>query len=80
MKRNRVFISLFIVVVLAFGFVAGRATADQPHMQIALDHLRAAKTELQVAERDKAGHREKAVDLVNRAIGQVEAGIAAGRR
>jgi hypothetical protein len=80
MRRNRVFISLFIVLILAVGFVAGRASADQPHMQSALDHLHAAKTELELADRDKAGHRESAVGFVDKAIRQVELGIAAGRR
>lgn len=79
MRRNRVFIGLFIVLVLSVGFVAGRATADQPHMQVALDHLNAARAELQSAEHDKAGHREKALAFVDKAINQVSLGIQAGR-
>lgn len=78
MTVRRLFVSLALVLVLATAFVAGRATAAQPHMVAALDHLKAAKAELEVAERDKAGHREKALGFVNGAIDQVNKGIAAG--
>jgi hypothetical protein len=60
------------------GFFIGQAQADQPHMQNALSDLKAAKSELQVAMRNKGGHRANAIGLVNQAIGEVEAGIAAG--
>lgn len=48
---------------------------DQPHMQAALDALQRAKQELQSAEHDKGGHRERALDMVNRAIQQTQAGM-----
>ena len=48
------------------------------HMEAALNALLTAQTELKIAEHDKAGHRVKALDLVNGAIAQVRAGIAAG--
>lgn len=51
---------------------------QQPHMKAALEALRSAKNHLQEAEADKAGHRVKAIDHVNAAITEVEAGIAAG--
>lgn len=69
-------LALVCATVLLAGFLVGRATAAQPHMQAALDHLRAAKTELKVAEENKGGHRVKALNLVNQAITEVEAGIA----
>jgi hypothetical protein len=68
-------LALVCAAVLLCGFLVGRATAAQPHMQAALDHLRAAKAELQVADPDKGGHRVKAIALVNDAIGQVELGM-----
>ena len=68
--------ALVCAAVLFGGFLVGRATAAQPHMRSALDHLRMAKTELQVAEQDKGGHRVKAIGLVNDAIAEVEAGMA----
>ena len=51
---------------------------DQPHMQSALDALQSAKTNLQNATADKGGHRVKALEFVNAAIDEVNAGIAAG--
>ena len=48
----------------------------QPHMHAAIDHLRAARQSLERADPDKGGHRVKAIELVDRAIGEVEAGIA----
>ena len=47
-------------------------------MMNALAALQNARTELQVAEANKAGHRVNALRLVNEAIGEVQAGIAAG--
>lgn len=52
--------------------------ADQPNMRAALSHLREAKGALERAEHNKGGHRERAIEAINRAIGEVEAGIAAG--
>lgn len=72
--------ALFLTLVVAAGFVAGRATADQPHMHAALEHLRQARASLDKATPDKGGHREAAIKLVNDAIAQVEAGMAFDRR
>jgi hypothetical protein len=55
------------------------AFARQPRMDSALEHLRAARAELQAAEANKGGHRERALELVNRAIAQVEEGIRFAR-
>jgi hypothetical protein len=69
---------LVIVAVIATMNV-GVARAGQPHMQSALEHLRAAQAELRMAEHNKAGWRLRALANVNRAIADTEAGIAAGR-
>ena len=53
---------------------------EQPHMVAALDHLRAAKAELERAERDKGGHRVEAIKDINQAIEQVQRGIEADER
>lgn len=53
------------------------AAVDQPNMRTALDHLQSAKRNLQSASADKGGHRQNAIDLVNRAIDEVNRGIAA---
>jgi hypothetical protein len=77
-RHRNILIVLGTAFVLIAAFVAGRASAAQPHMRNALDHLIAAKSELQVAAHDKAGHRVKALGFVNDAIAQVREGIAAG--
>ncbi|MEA2164372.1 MAG: hypothetical protein QOK37_2499 [Thermoanaerobaculia bacterium] len=80
MKLHRIVIALLVITAIASGFVAGRASADQPRMQAALEHLRAAKGELQRSDRDKGGHRERALRLTNDAIAEVERGIKYDRR
>jgi hypothetical protein len=57
-----------------------KAEPPQPHMKAALTALNNAANQLKVAEEDKAGHRAKALQLVNDAIKQVEEGIQAGNR
>jgi hypothetical protein len=47
-------------------------------MQNALKALNRASTELNAAEADKGGHRVKAMNLVNEAIAETQAGITAG--
>jgi hypothetical protein len=79
-SRTRVVAALLLSLVLLTGFFLGRVSADQPHMQAALDHLKAAKAELEKADEDKGGHRVKAIRLVNDAIVQVEKGISFDRR
>ena len=56
----------------------GTTVVDQPNMRAALDHLQNAKRNLQSASADKGGHRQNAIDLVNKAIDEVNRGIAAG--
>jgi hypothetical protein len=46
----------------------------EPHMSAALGHLQQAKDELEKATPHKGGHREKAMELVNQAIQQVQEG------
>ena len=65
-------------VIAAVSFAGGCVVAAQPHMTNALNFLQNARSELQAAEHDKGGHRVNALRLINEAIGQVQAGIAAG--
>ena len=76
---KRVLIVAAVAALPAIGFVAGQATADQPHMQSALNHLRAARAELSVAAADKGGHRLRAIGYVDRAIDETRAGIQYAR-
>jgi len=80
MKRQSILSALLFTLVLMGGFVAGRVHAAQPHMNAALNHLRGAHRELDMATADKGGHRAKAIGLVRDAIAEVEAGIEFGRR
>jgi mannose/cellobiose epimerase-like protein (N-acyl-D-glucosamine 2-epimerase family) len=66
---------ILVVAVAALGLQSARG--DQPHMQNALMHLREARTALQKAEHNKGGHRQRAIERVNQAIAEVEAGMAA---
>ena len=66
-----------VALIGAMGLQSVRA--DQPNMRAALAHLREARAALERAEHNKGGHRGKAVELINRAIAEVEAGIAVGR-
>ena len=77
---KRLFVALLVVVAVSGGFFVGRASADQPMMQSALEHLRAAKADLERATHDKGGHREKALRFTNDAIAEVERGIGYDRR
>ena len=77
-SRHRLIIAAAAVTLLGVGFMAGTVVAAQPHMNNALRALQNAKAELQEALADKGGHRVNAINLINQAIGEVNAGIAAG--
>jgi hypothetical protein len=80
MKSYRTLLAaLTLVAALAGSFVAGRAHAAQPHMTSARNHLRNARQDLRDATADKGGHRERAMTLVDQAIGEVDAGIEYAR-
>jgi hypothetical protein len=69
-----------IVILLSISALGlNSAFARQPHMDNALRHLREARGALQRAEANKGGHRERAIELVDRAIAQVEEGIRFAR-
>ncbi|MCP9930306.1 hypothetical protein KBY82_05865 [Cyanobium sp. AMD-g] len=55
---------------------SGVAIAQQPNMQNALNALFSARSSLQMATPNKGGHRDRAINLVNQAIAEVQAGIA----
>ena len=69
--------SLVLLVLFTLSFAAG--CASQPRMQSALDHLTAARNELEQAVAEKGGHRERAIRLVDDAIREVEMGMEVGR-
>jgi hypothetical protein len=74
--------SSVLALILACGggeVVVRTAGADQPHMEAARDHLHQARASLDRAEPNKGGHRERAIELVDQAINEVNAGIEFAR-
>jgi hypothetical protein len=59
-------------------FSVSTAAPDQPHMRAALSNLENAKSNLEAATPDKGGYRKAAIEYVNKAIDEVNKGIAAG--
>jgi hypothetical protein len=74
----KTFRATLVLVTLISAMGLQSLWADQPNMRAALAHLREAKAALQRAEHNKGGHRGRAVEFVNRAIAETEAGIAVG--
>ena len=72
--------SLAVAGILALSLGSRDARAEQPRMKASLQRLEDAKTQLQFATHDKAGHRAKALSYINAAIAEVKAGIAADAR
>ena len=79
MTKSMRFMMVGVAVAMVASFAAGFALAAQPHMQAALHALRNSRAELEAALPDKAGHRVKAIALVDQAIAEVQAGIVAGQ-
>ena len=74
--RRQLFVFAFLAIfVIAAGYLAGCASSGQPHMNAAIDELRAARGELEAAATDKGGHRARAIALVDDAVTEVQAGI-----
>jgi len=74
-----------VVIALVIGLLIGSAVGSwaafpQPRMRAAMEALQKAKVELEHAEHNKGGHREKALELVRGAIEQTRLGIEAGDR
>lgn len=61
--------------IFAIGLLTGQAFGYQEHMHAALDALRNARHELDVAYENKGGHRDAAIRLVDEAIDEVQEGI-----
>lgn len=76
--RTKVLAAAGALAVAGLGYGAGVAQGYQPNMQNALRDLYAARTELTRATPDKGGHRVQAINLVNQAIAQTQAGIRVG--
>jgi hypothetical protein len=76
--RNAVLVAgaaVAFAIGCASGPPYGPPPSYQPHMQNALAALQNAQNELQQAEPNKGGHRERALELVSRAMFEVQRGI-----
>jgi hypothetical protein len=55
--------------------MAAPVVEEQPHMRAAIEHLKAARAELEQAEADKGGHRAAAIKATDDAIHHTQEGI-----
>ncbi len=57
------------------GWSGSWGDAPQPEMMAALDHLRQAQQQLQSAYANQGGHRQRAMQLIDQAIAEVQQGM-----
>ena len=72
---------LLLGAAIAASLGIGYAIGAQPHMTETIALLQSARAELAKATPNKGGHRERALGLIDQAIGEVRAGMtfAAGQ-
>jgi hypothetical protein len=76
--KNLAIAAITTLAAVAAFTVQVPAQANQPNMKAALVSLNQAKQSLEKAAHDKGGHRVKAIQLIDEAMREVEAGIDAG--
>jgi hypothetical protein len=79
MKFMKMLKSTLLVVIAVSALDISSARADQPHMKRALEHLRAARAELERAEHNKGGWRAREISNVDKAIADTENGMRSAR-
>jgi hypothetical protein len=67
---------LLLGTAIAASMGIGYAIGAQPHMAESITLLQSARAELAAATPNKGGHRERALGLIDQAIGEVRAGMA----
>ena len=67
---------IMLGAAIAASMGIGYAIGAQPHMGETVTLLQSARAELVQATPNKGGHRERALGLIDQAIGEVRAGIA----
>jgi hypothetical protein len=79
--RSRILAICSALIVAAglsvFSFVHAqtrRMEIHEPHMSAAYGHLEQARNELERATPNKGGHRERAMQLIDQAMQQIEQG------
>ena len=71
---------LLLGVVIASSVGVGYAIGAQPHMAETISILQSARAELVKATPNKGGHRERALALIDQAIGEVRSGMGFAAR
>ena len=66
---------LLLGAAIAGSVGIGYALGAQPHMAETITLLQSARAELVKATPNKGGHRERALGLIDQAIGEVQAGM-----
>jgi hypothetical protein len=76
MRQKLMAVCSTLTLLAGLGWYSALHAQDrrEPHMTAALEHLQAAKAELERASHNKGGHRERALGLVDQAIRQVQEG------
>jgi hypothetical protein len=69
-------VAVFAFAVFFAAIGAATALAAQTYMLNARADLNSAISQLNRADSNKGGHRKNAINLVNQAIGEINAGIA----
>ena len=67
----------FVLMLSAVGYAV---PPDQPYMRAARTELQQARAQLQRATHNKGGHRVKAIEYINAALGEVNLGMRFDRR
>ena len=67
---------ILLGAAIAASMGIGYAIGAQPHMEASIGLLQSARAELAAATPNKGGHRERALGMIDQAIGEVRAGIA----
>lgn len=70
----------FLGVLILLAATAVVVVADQPRMQAARTDLNQARAQLQAAMKNKGGHRATAINYINSAIAEINAGMRFDRR
>lgn len=78
--RRQLVAGAAIAVAGATLLSAAAQAESQPRMRAALESLRNARSQLLAATADKGGHRARALNLVDQAINETQAGIAYDNR
>ena len=80
MRKTKTLQAAALAGALLLGYTLHAVPERQPHMQGALHALQNAEEQLEKADHDKGGHRERALEHVKAAIAEVQQGIGYDRK